>query len=108
MEVMYNDQLLYKVVIWAFFGISSWNEKLALKLINQRADANEVDDWAIIKPALMVGCHWISYVVDKNETFILISKWRWSELNLLLQSRNLIIYMLRNHIAQAHFIRKLV
>ncbi len=27
---MYNDQLVYKVAIWAFFGISLWKEKVAL------------------------------------------------------------------------------
>ncbi len=27
---MYNNQLEYKVVIWAFFGISLWTEKVAL------------------------------------------------------------------------------
>ncbi len=27
---MYNDQLVYKVVIWTFFGISLWTEKVAL------------------------------------------------------------------------------
>ncbi len=27
---MYNDQLVYKVVIWAFYGISLWKEKVAL------------------------------------------------------------------------------
>ncbi len=27
---MYNNQLVYKVVIWAFFGISLWTEKVAL------------------------------------------------------------------------------
>ncbi len=27
---MYNDQLVYKVVIWACFGISLWTEKVAL------------------------------------------------------------------------------
>ncbi len=27
---MYNDQLVYKVVIWTFFGISLWKEKVAL------------------------------------------------------------------------------
>ncbi len=26
---MYNDQLVYKVVIWAFFDISLWKEKVA-------------------------------------------------------------------------------
>ncbi len=26
---MYNDQLVYKVVIWAFFWISLWTEKVA-------------------------------------------------------------------------------
>ncbi len=30
-KVMYNDQLLYKVVIWVFFGISLWTEKVALR-----------------------------------------------------------------------------
>ncbi len=29
-KVMYNDQLVYKVVIWAFFGISLWKEKVVL------------------------------------------------------------------------------
>ncbi len=27
---MYNDQLVYKVVIWAYFGISLWKENVAL------------------------------------------------------------------------------
>ncbi len=27
---MYNDQLVYKVVIWAFFLIRLWTEKVAL------------------------------------------------------------------------------
>ncbi len=27
---MYNDQLVYKVVIWAFFGINLRTEKVAL------------------------------------------------------------------------------
>ncbi len=31
-KVMYNDQLVYKVVIWAVFGISLWKEKVALSL----------------------------------------------------------------------------
>ncbi len=30
---MYNDQLIYKVVIWAFFGISLWKERVALNLV---------------------------------------------------------------------------
>ncbi len=29
-KVMYNDQLVYKVVIWVFFRISLWKEKVAL------------------------------------------------------------------------------
>ncbi len=29
-KVMYNDQLVYKVVIWAFLGITLWKEKVAL------------------------------------------------------------------------------
>ncbi len=29
-KVMYNDQLVYKVVILAFFGISLWRENVAL------------------------------------------------------------------------------
>ncbi len=27
---MYNDKLVYKVVIWVFFGISLWKGKEAL------------------------------------------------------------------------------
>ncbi len=30
---MYNDKLVYKVVIWAFFGISFLKEKVALNNI---------------------------------------------------------------------------
>ncbi len=33
-KVVYNDQLVYKVVIWAFFGISLWTEKEALNVLN--------------------------------------------------------------------------
>ncbi len=29
---MYNDQLVYKVVIWNFVGISLWTEKEALSI----------------------------------------------------------------------------
>ncbi len=29
-KVMQNDKLGYKVVIWAFFGISLWTERVAL------------------------------------------------------------------------------
>ncbi len=31
-KVMYNDQLVYKVVIWAFILISLWKENVALIL----------------------------------------------------------------------------
>ncbi len=31
-KVMYNDQLVYKVVIWSFFGISLWKEKVVLRV----------------------------------------------------------------------------
>ncbi len=31
---MYNDQLVYKVVIWAYFGISLWKEKVVLVMNN--------------------------------------------------------------------------
>ncbi len=30
-KVIYNDQIAYKVVIWAFFGISLWTEKVDIK-----------------------------------------------------------------------------
>ncbi len=30
---MYNDQIVYKVVIWASFGISLWTEKVALNKV---------------------------------------------------------------------------
>ncbi len=31
LKVLYNDLLVYKVVIWAFWGISLWKEKLVLR-----------------------------------------------------------------------------
>ncbi len=30
MKVMYNEQLVYKIVIWVYVGISLWTEKVAL------------------------------------------------------------------------------
>ncbi len=33
---MYNNKLVYKVVIWEFFGISLWKEKEALIELNMR------------------------------------------------------------------------
>ncbi len=30
---MYNDQLVYKVIIWASFGISLWKKNVALTTI---------------------------------------------------------------------------
>ncbi len=30
---MHNDQLVYNVVIWAFFEISLWKEKVALSSV---------------------------------------------------------------------------
>ncbi len=39
---MYNDKLVYKVVIWIFLGISLWKEKVALNasfmLVNKYLD----------------------------------------------------------------------
>ncbi len=32
-KVMYNDQLVYKVVIWAFFEISLWTEVALMSII---------------------------------------------------------------------------
>ncbi len=37
-KVMYNDQLVCNVVIWAFFGISLWTEKVALSVIKGLLD----------------------------------------------------------------------
>ncbi len=34
---MYNEQLVYKVVIWAFGGISLWTEKVALTNVSDNA-----------------------------------------------------------------------
>ncbi len=31
-KVKYNDKLVYKVSIWAFFLISLWKEKVALRM----------------------------------------------------------------------------
>ncbi len=30
---MYNVQLVFKVVIWVFFGIILWKEKVALTMV---------------------------------------------------------------------------
>ncbi len=32
-NVIYYDQLVYKVVIWEFYGISLWTEKVVLNII---------------------------------------------------------------------------
>ncbi len=41
---MYNDQLVYKVVIWAFFEIGLWTEKVALT----HCDSHRTQGWQII------------------------------------------------------------
>ncbi len=33
LKVMYNDQLVYKIVIWAFIWISVWTEKKTFNLM---------------------------------------------------------------------------
>ncbi len=38
---MYNDQLVYKVVIWASFAISLWKEKVAL------ANVLRIQSWTL-------------------------------------------------------------
>ncbi len=47
---MHNDQLVYKVVILAFFGISLWKEKVAL-----------------------ITCHWLYKITLRNFTGHLLS-----------------------------------
>ncbi len=44
---MYNDQFVYKVVIWAFFGISLWKEKVALIIYMDRIFLNS---WTMLPP----------------------------------------------------------
>ncbi len=36
---MYNDQLVYKVVTWAFLEISLWKEKVALRFMIHENEA---------------------------------------------------------------------
>ncbi len=42
-KVTYNDQLVYKVLIWAIFGITLWKEKVALILMLPRSNVQLVD-----------------------------------------------------------------
>ncbi len=54
-----------------------------LKLTNQEAYVNMDDNyssWVIICPTL-IGQSQINHLVDKNDTFILTPKLRWSEQN---------------------------
>ncbi len=42
-KVIYNDKLLYKVVIWVFLGISLWKQKEALSVV-QTGQNNEISN----------------------------------------------------------------
>ncbi len=39
---MYNDKLVYKIVIWVFVGISLWKEKEALTMHHANVDFPQV------------------------------------------------------------------
>ncbi len=39
---MYNDKLVYKVVIWVFSGISLWKEKEALNSVCSNSHSYEI------------------------------------------------------------------
>ncbi len=47
-KVMYNDKLVYKVVIWAFWGISLWKEMVALVFCDTVSILSLVD-WSAFK-----------------------------------------------------------
>ncbi len=49
---MYNDQLVYKVVIWAFVGIRLWTEKVALMFRKGRHDIDATAN----KLCIFLGC----------------------------------------------------
>ncbi len=42
---MYNDKLVFKVVIWVFVGISLWKEKEALTGVYNAVKSNVVLLW---------------------------------------------------------------
>ncbi len=44
-KVMYNDKLVYKVVIWTFFGISLWKEKVALIYAPSQCESLRIPLW---------------------------------------------------------------
>ncbi len=43
-KIVYNDKLVYKVVIWVFFGISLWKEKEVLRKLRpcQASNINQI------------------------------------------------------------------
>ncbi len=43
-KVMYNDKLVYEVVIWVIFGIKLWKEKVALGKLTPDVDAIHLDE----------------------------------------------------------------
>ncbi len=48
--MIYNDQLVYKVVIWAFFGISLWTDRVTLKHLKK----NTENGWLPEKPKVHI------------------------------------------------------
>ncbi len=58
---MYNDQLVYKVVILAFFGIGLWTEKVALTIVivdvyNNRAGIAQRERLNIVHKGVHFPC----------------------------------------------------
>ncbi len=63
---MYNDKLVYKVVIWEYFGISLWTEKVALNLRKKHIYVLRSSIWlvaAYISVWTLANCMWI-YIVS--------------------------------------------
>ncbi len=67
-KVIYNDKLVYKVAIWAFFGISLWKEKVALNeyaLLQLVIQISKCTDQLLMKYfvcTLLVSLHFNNYM----------------------------------------------
>ncbi len=61
-KVMYDDQLVYKVVIWAFYGISLWTENVVLTFTVTKHEVR-IFHLELITPQLEKDCWWHSNVV---------------------------------------------
>ncbi len=91
---MYNDKLVYKVVIWVFFGISLWKEKETLRLYGETMCHSSGRD----RVFTVVSLEMHSMLIAQVSYSIVQPRRQWNKINVVRASVHLFVpvcYMYR-------------